>query len=77
MFPKGAWLDLEHPDEETDVESHLLHELDDLLHKHGLEYEPERRWLHRTAAELQLLVLWALSCGQPGGACPGHAERYS
>lgn len=33
------------PDEETDVESHLLHELNDLLHKHGLEYEPERGWL--------------------------------
>ena len=34
-----------HPDEGKDVESHLLHELDELLYKHGLEYEPERGWL--------------------------------
>lgn len=74
VFPKGAWLDLDHPeiyddwvgfnkkgqivdmddehlfyathpDEGKDVESHLLHELNELLHKYGLEYEPERGWL--------------------------------
>ena len=34
-----------HPDEGKNVESHLLHEFDELLYKHGLEYEPERGWL--------------------------------
>lgn len=34
-----------HPGEGKNVVSHLRHELDELLYKHGLEYEPERVWL--------------------------------